>query len=116
MVQGNLFDDASAQPIMEPGDEWYDLASKVVYALAQRHLTFTPNEVWAAMPVRTPINRRRAMGPVMNRAVKSGWIDRTEQFVATGSHGRPVPIYRSRIIAARSNVASGSVADKSAAV
>ena len=105
MVQGNLFDDPNIEPVMEPGEEWYDLASKAVYGLAQRHLSFTPNEVWAAMPVRTPINRRRAMGPVMNRAVKAGWIERTGQFLATGSHGRPVPVYRSRIIASRSAVA-----------
>jgi len=103
MVQHNLFDDSL--PEMEPGQAWRELALIAVQSLARTHLTFTTNEVWGAMPVHTPINKRRAMGPIMNAAVKSGWIENSGQFVTTGSHGRPIPVYRSRIIAQRSAVA-----------
>ena len=85
----------------EPG--WKELALEAVRQTALAHETFTVDDVWVTEPGLEQYVMQlelRAMGPVLTRAKKEGWIEATGNF-RTGArvsiHGNPRRVWRSLI-------------------
>lgn len=75
--------------------EWNEQADAVVAALARSGRRFSPDDVWAAGLPRP--REPRALGPVMMRAVKSGLIEPTGEWINSkqaSQHATPVRVWR----------------------
>lgn len=83
---------------------WNDTALDAVRLAAQKHREFVSDHVWEYMPTPNPQDdpqlEPRAMGAVMARANRLGWIKPTQVFQPTNrvaSHRRPCRIWQSLI-------------------
>jgi hypothetical protein len=88
--------EAHANPV------WSALADDVVHYLARRQKTLTTDDVWARIAQVSPVVTRdnRAMGPVMRRAARAGWVvktDSTEKTDRPKANRRDIRIWKSRI-------------------
>lgn len=83
-------------------ERWLDRALEAVRFVAERRVTFTTDPVWfwlGKWGVPHP-HEPRAMGAVMRRAQKEGWISPTQEFVPTTrvkSHKSPTRVWASLI-------------------
>jgi len=78
--------------------DWTQQAFEVVTALARSGRPFTPDDVWAAGLPRP--REARALGPVMMRAVKSGLIEPTGEWINSkqaSQHATPVRVWRGKV-------------------
>lgn len=97
----NLFDaeqarDQAIQQVEDNADtDWMRQALAAVKWCAHYHGLFTTDEVWTMLPeVREP----RALGAVMRKAQKAGWIrptDRVRNSSRVECHARPVRVWES---------------------
>ena len=78
-----------------PDEKWIADCLVVVEAMARTHPFFTATDVWSKMS--TEPQEPRAMGAVFRRAKKEGWIYNTGHYVPDGSHGRPIPTWKSLV-------------------
>lgn len=105
MIQRELFTDP---PVVRPEQTWEEIALETVRSIAFGYLAFTTDEFWVAMPVHTPKDQRRRLGPIMNHAEKLGWIAKTGQYKTSkgpSNNGRPVAVWRSNIVVRQRAVA-----------
>lgn len=80
--------------------EWKDVALVTVYACASIHRTFTADDVWLWIPEHVYTHEPRALGPVMVRAVKEGWIRASDSFQPSkreSRHACPLRVWVSLI-------------------
>lgn len=76
--------------------DWLADALEAVYRTAERLPYFHVDEVWETGLQGTVEDR--AMGPVMRRAARMGWISKTDRVAASSrSHGSGKPIWRSHL-------------------
>ena len=71
-----------------------------VFELAQTRMTFTAYHVAAhheQVGMRATREDGRFWGPILRAAAHAGWIEPTEDYEPTGSHGRPQRVWRSRL-------------------
>ena len=59
---------------------WKDVALEAVYQAALVNGKFIVDEVWRYMPSGVSTHELRAMGAVMQKAVKAGWITGTGEY------------------------------------
>lgn len=81
------------------GPGWFDRAIQIVRDVALNHETFTTDHIraWAKRSNLPEAREPRAWGSVMSRAIKSGMIVKTGEYVPTlrpEAHRRPIPVYR----------------------
>ena len=77
--------------------EWGNRALEVVKAIAKNNVTFTADAVWEALGPDTP-RETRALGPILNRAQRLGWIVKSPQTVMSQrpvNHGREIRVWKS---------------------
>lgn len=97
-VQMSL-DEALEQVEENANQFWFNACLRTVRQISERHEEFTTDLVWERME-KLPFftNENRAMGAIMRKAAKSGWIEPTgnyEQSKRPECHRRPVAIWRS---------------------
>ena len=61
-------------------EEWKDAALEAVYQAALVNRKFIVDEVWRYMPPDVSTHELRAMGAVMKKAAKAGWIIGTGEY------------------------------------
>ena len=79
---------------------WKDVALEAVYQAARANRTFIVDEVWRYMPDDISTHDLRAMGPVMLKAIKAGWIVSTDEYTNSArvtAHQNPRRIWQSLI-------------------
>lgn len=80
---------------------WKEAAGEALIAVAKAHYEFTTDEIWmhlARLGIHTSENR--AIGAVIQGAIRSGVIEHTGTYRPTGrpvSHKRPQAVWRSKI-------------------
>ena len=80
--------------------EWRDAALEAVFLTAFDHSHFIVDEVWPYIGQGYETHELRAMGAVMRKAVKIGWIEPTENFILSSrvtSHRNPRRVWKSRV-------------------
>jgi hypothetical protein len=77
-------------------EQWKEEALAFVQAYLQQHPTLFGDDLWAAgLP---EPRERRALGPVILRAARNGWMEKSGDHRAShSSHGIPKPIWLSLI-------------------
>ena len=78
--------------------EWKDEALHAVYETAAVRPTFTADDVWERIPTWVWTHTPAALGPIMRRAAKKGWIEATDRFknsARVSRHAAPIRIWRS---------------------
>lgn len=81
-------------------DEWKDEALAAARRAAKALELLTTDDVWSRIPSGVVTHENRAMGPVMTRALKLRWVEKTETWRPTqrpSRHSAPVQVYRSLI-------------------
>lgn len=77
------------------GDEWNAKADEAIRELATRKQTITADDIRAVLP---PTKERRAHGPVMRRALRSGILEKTGTYTSsTFRNAAPIPVWQSTI-------------------
>jgi len=79
---------------------WREAALEAVYQAALNERRFIVDEVWSYMPEGVDTRDLRAMGPVMRRAVKAGWITATSEYrnsTRVSAHSNPRRVWQSRL-------------------
>lgn len=77
--------------------EWLAEALEAVYRTAERLPYFHVDSVWLDAGLTTTVENR-AMGAVMRRAARLGWISKTDRVAASArSHGSGKPIWFSHL-------------------
>ena len=104
-----------ALDLVESGasEDWQEDALKCVKLVCTRQRTFVADDVWQLMNrlyPETTTRDLRAMGPIMLRAVRLGWCERTNEMRRSEGEYRPGnrgtchahlrPVWRSKIYAA----------------
>ena len=83
-------------------NEWLETAKDAVYKTARDKPEFIVDEIWKKMPVEAEVTThdKRAMGAVVNWAVKEKYITGTGRYMPSGritSHSVPRQIWKSLI-------------------
>ena len=93
--------DAAMQQVEEHArTKWQIAAMYAIWATAQGYHDFIVDMVWTFMPEGVTTHENRAMGPMMVRAAKAGWITPTDQYRLSErvtSHRNPRRIWVSQI-------------------
>jgi len=77
-------------------EEWLNEALEAVYRTAERLPYLISDDVWHSNLSGT--TELRALGPVMRRAARLGWISKTDRLAPSArSHGSGKPIWRSHL-------------------
>lgn len=79
-------------------EQWKQEALEMIRLTALFHQFFTSSLVWDRISAAT--HEPRAMGALMRRAEKHGWIEPTDQFLCSvrpSQHRRPLRVWRSKI-------------------
>ena len=79
---------------------WKDAAYAVGILLARQNETLISEEIMARIPQGFQTHEKRAMGAVMKRLQKGGFITPTDRFVKSPSpvgHGRPSRVWASQV-------------------
>jgi len=85
-------------------DSWKNAALRAICITAAQHEEFISSDVWPNINSDAAPREARALGPMMVRAKKNGWIEATNQFkLATmvSRHRAPQRVWRSLIFTAR---------------
>jgi hypothetical protein len=95
-------DEAIERVEKHAAERWKVAALGAVRSVAARRPLFASDEVWRQIPddAGKP-HEPRAMGAVMRRAVREGWIEPTDDFKPTArvaAHRRPQRIWRSNLL------------------
>lgn len=93
-------DTAIEQASRHANPEFTRDALQAVHALASRRVHFTTDAVWALMSGQITTHEPRALGAVMRRAQKLGWIAPTDEYrctVQVAAHRRPKRVWRSTL-------------------
>jgi hypothetical protein len=92
--------DAALEAVEEHAEpDWKELALEAVRATAMTRAEFVAEEVWAVGNL-PQTRENRAMGPVMLKAARSGWITKTDRVRPSPSakqHLGPAIVWRSNI-------------------
>lgn len=107
----SLFDPPVDEPVTSPmmaalvavennaSSQWNEHALEAVKRAAHIHAVFTVEQVHPF--ITEPVHDSRALGPVMRRAAKLGFIERIPDAYRISkrpeSHARPLALWRSRI-------------------
>ncbi len=81
-------------------EDWKEVALMVVEVVARDRELFTTDHVWAVMPGDVSTPEPRAMGAIMRRAAREGYVTATDRHVLSNRplcHRRPVRVWRSLI-------------------
>lgn len=108
ITQFSLFDQVKAEEAKQDGmaraeahadTEWQNMALLAVQYVALSKRTFIVDEVWQYIPSNLHTHNLRAMGPVMKRAQKLGWIEPCGHATTSrvSAHGTPVTLWQSKI-------------------
>ena len=73
-------DEAMVRVERNAHEEWKDVALEAVYQAALVNGKFIVDEVWRYMPPDVSTHELRAMGAVMKKAAKAGWITGTGEY------------------------------------
>jgi len=73
-------DEAMVRVERNAHEEWKDVALEAVYQAALVNGKFIVDEVWRYMPPDVSTHELRAMGAVMKKAAKAGWIIGTGEY------------------------------------
>jgi len=98
---GTARDEAMGRAEDYAHEEWKEVALEAVYQAALVNEKFIVDEVWRYMPSGVSTHDLRAMGPVMRRAIKAGWICSTDEYINSSrvtAHKNPRRIWRSLLI------------------
>lgn len=91
-------DEAIARVDAHANPEWKEEALRAIHTLAQRAASFTCDDVWeTGLP---KPHEGRALGSVMLRAARLGYIERTTEYVTStqkGNHANRRVVWRSRL-------------------
>lgn len=88
-------DEAMARADEHADTQWRIEAERIVFTYAQRHTPFTSDDVMDALDaIGLVAHEPRALGPVMNRAIRSQWIERTGYVQSRRRHASPIAQYR----------------------
>lgn len=85
---------------------WKTLMLQTVMLTAKRIPSVTTDDVsdtWATLGYTVTTHEPRALGPIMNRAAKNGWIAKTDRVVNSrraSNHNRPIAVWNSMIYGA----------------
>tara|TARA_Y100000310_G_C20404223_1_gene678854 strand:- start:170 stop:493 length:324 start_codon:yes stop_codon:yes gene_type:complete len=80
--------------------EWKEAALNTVYEVAAIKRRFTADDVWEQIPAHFYTHEPRALGPVMMRAMRNGWIVATDTYVRcqrVSRHTAPIRVWESRL-------------------
>jgi hypothetical protein len=103
----DLFDEALGESLKQEAirrvdenaqEEWKAAALAAVYKVAQSHPMITTDTVWQAIPEEVETHEGRAMGAIMVKAAKEGWITKTNQVSESARpacHRRPLALWKS---------------------
>jgi hypothetical protein len=100
-AQQMSLEDALAEVEENADKKWKNAALAQIRYLCVSRDEFTADDVWDRLdmlPVAT--KEPRALGAIMRRAVKEGWMRSTEKFVKSRrveSHRRPIVTWQSRL-------------------
>jgi len=93
--------DAAMRQAEEHAQEvWRDAAMDAIWETAKIYHRFIVDQVWTFMPDRVQTHEKRAMGPMMVKAVKEGWIAQTDEYRLServASHRNPRRVWQSLI-------------------
>lgn len=78
-----------------PDARWIREVVVVIRALALTRDAMTSRDVWDLLTVQP--TEKRAMGAAMRAAKKRGYIHPTGYYEPSGSHGRPIAVWKSNI-------------------
>lgn len=93
-------DAAIAQADEHADAKWKEVAWEAVIACAAVACEFTTDSVWKYLSLYHPnvhTHEPRALGAVMKRAQKAGWIEPTDRFVNSSRkscHSAPIRVWR----------------------
>lgn len=94
-------DEAMARVEAHAKEQWKGAAERAVHQVALTHLYRVETDmVVASIPPEYTTHNMKALGPVMKKAVRMGWIEPTGEFGRTArpqGNGRPMRLYRSLI-------------------
>ena len=82
---------------------WSDATDEIIWLLARKKELLTSEDVRAAIVKQYPDTEEkelRALGPVMLRAAKHGWIEKHSfsTYQGRSRHGAPCRVWRSKIL------------------
>jgi hypothetical protein len=96
--------DAAIDRVEENANEqWHTEAMEGVRWLAQQSTLFTTDDVWEHLATVVPeakTHDNRAMGAVMRKAQKLGWISATDRYWQSKrpmAHARPIRVWKSAL-------------------
>lgn len=80
--------------------EWQKLAWQTLKTVAESRPEFTTDQLWAILDTYPNIKTHepRAMGGIMRRAIKHGWVQKTGRYVETNrpiAHKKPIAVWKS---------------------
>lgn len=83
-------------------DSWKQVALDSVRTVATKNFEFLADEVWQEINDRMPGHQLNgsALGGVMHQVARLGYIIRTDYFKRSqrpATHGKPLPVWRSRV-------------------
>ncbi len=94
-------DDAMRRAEEHANAEWKETALAIVKQVAESHARFTTDAVIAALALTAArTHEPRALGPVMQRARRNGWITGTGEFIkseAISRHCAPKQVWYSNL-------------------
>lgn len=90
--------DAALRRVDEHADpEWKDRALAAVRRTCEALPDFVVDDVWSTGGLEST-REDRALGAVMRRAAKLGWMERTDRVrPSVRSHGSPKPVWKSNL-------------------
>lgn len=95
--------DAGIKQVEEnANEEWTQLVTEVLEALARGNFNLTSDDVWVELDRFPHIKTHQpsAMGAMFKRASSLGWIAPTDRFVTSkrpSSHARPIRVWESKL-------------------
>lgn len=90
--------DVLAQVEANADTDWKSEALAAIESLAMTRAEFTTDDVWAVLTTST--HEPRALGALMRRASRNGWIRRTDRVrisVRAACHKRPIAVWESAL-------------------
>ena len=78
--------------------QWKDAAMEAIIKTAKSNKEFTTDSVWQNMESDVKTHEPRAMGPMMMRAKKMGWIKPSSEFrpsTKRSQHAQPLRVWKS---------------------
>jgi|TARA_R110000851_G_scaffold88336_1_gene192995 hypothetical protein len=103
MKSGKELRDISMSQVERNAHElWKEAALEAVIKTAKSNSEFTSDTVWLNIESDVRTHEPRAMGPIMMRAKKLGWVEPSLEFrpsTKRSQHAQPLRVWKSMIVA-----------------